>query len=71
VTWVPEARWVGDRNRWTSSGVAVGIDMALALIAKLESVELAVQVADEVEYEWHSDSSWDPFALKNGLVPGP
>jgi transcriptional regulator GlxA family with amidase domain len=33
VEWIPEAHWVEDRDRWTSSGVAAGMDMALALIA--------------------------------------
>ncbi len=70
VEWVPEARWVEDRNRWTSSGVAAGMDMALALIAHLHGEAVAVEVADRVEYEWHRDASWDPFAAKNGLVPG-
>lgn len=71
VDWVPEARWVADRDRWTSSGVAAGIDMALALVAHLEGDELASTVADGVEHDWHRDSSWDPFAAKNGLVPDP
>ena len=70
VEWVPEARWVEDRNRWTSSGVAAGMDMALALIAHLYGEDLAVESADAVEYEWHRDPTWDPFAAKNGLVPG-
>jgi transcriptional regulator GlxA family with amidase domain len=68
VTWIPEARWVEDGNRWTSSGVAAGIDMALALIAHLHGEDLATGLADRVEYEWHRDSSWDPYAAKNGLV---
>ena len=68
VEWVPEARWVVDRNRWTSSGVAAGIDMALALIGHLHGTDLAQRVADGTEYEWHVDSGWDPFAAKNGLV---
>jgi transcriptional regulator GlxA family with amidase domain len=68
VMWVPEARWVEDRSRWTSSGVAAGIDMALGLIAHLHGEDLASGVADRVEYEWHRDSSWDPYAAKNGLV---
>lgn len=68
VEWVPEARWVVDRNRWTSSGVAAGIDMALALTAHLYGDEAARRTADGTEYDWHSDSSWDPFAAKNGLV---
>ena len=68
VEWVPEARWVVDRNRWTSSGVAAGIDMSLALIAHLFGTDFAQRVADGTEYEWHVDSHWDPFAAKNGLV---
>lgn len=35
VIWEPSARWVHDGTRWTSSGVAAGIDMAAAIIAKL------------------------------------
>jgi transcriptional regulator GlxA family with amidase domain len=69
VDWIPKARWVEDRNRWTSSGVSAGMDMALALIAHLHSEELALQTADAVEYEWHRDPNWDPFAAKNGLAP--
>ena len=68
VEWVRQARWVADRNRWTSSGVAAGMDMTLALIAELHGVELAAEVADGVEYDWHRDSTWDPFAVKHGLV---
>ncbi len=70
VEWVPQARWVGDRDRWTSSGVAAGMDMALALIAHLHGDELATSVADRIELEWHRDAAWDPFAAKNGLVAG-
>lgn len=70
VEWVPEARWVEDRNRWTSSGVAAGMDMALSLIGHLHGNDLALQSADAVEYEWHRDPDWDPFAAKNGLVAG-
>jgi transcriptional regulator GlxA family with amidase domain len=68
VEWVPEARWVVDRNRWTSSGVAAGIDMALALIAHVYGSEVAYSVADGTEYDWHVDPDWDPFAAKCGLV---
>jgi transcriptional regulator GlxA family with amidase domain len=71
VDWVPEARWVEDRDRWTSSGVAAGIDMALALVAHLEGDELAGAIADGVEHDWHRESKWDPFAAKNGLAPEP
>lgn len=70
VEWVSEARWVEDRNRWTSSGVSAGMDMALALIAHLHGEDVAIESADAVEYEWHRDPTWDPFAAKCGLVPG-
>lgn len=31
VDWVASARWVADSDRWTSSGVAAGMDTALAI----------------------------------------
>ena len=68
ATWVPEARWIEDGNVFTSGGVAAGIDMALAIIARLESPEVATGVADHTEYDWHRDASWDPFAKLNNLV---
>jgi transcriptional regulator GlxA family with amidase domain len=68
VNWIPTARWVEDRDRWTSSGVAAGMDMTLALIARLHGEELAAGLADRVELEWHRDPSWDPFAAKAGLA---
>ena len=68
VDLVRQARWVEDRDRWTSSGVAAGMDMTLALIAHLHGDELAARVADRVEYDWHRDPSWDPFAAKHGVI---
>ncbi|MCU1489701.1 MAG: DJ/PfpI family protein, partial [Acidimicrobiaceae bacterium] len=70
VEWVAQARWVEDRDRWTSSGVAAGMDMALALIASLHGENVAAILADQVELERHRDSTWDPFATINGLAPG-
>jgi transcriptional regulator GlxA family with amidase domain len=68
VTWVPEARWVHDRDRWTSSGVSAGIDMALALVAELGGAERAERLALYIEHDWHRDPGWDPFAAAHGLV---
>jgi transcriptional regulator GlxA family with amidase domain len=68
VDWAPAARWVEDRNRWTSSGVAAGMDMSLALISRLLGQHVAASVADRVEYDWHQEPTWDPFAAKNGLT---
>ncbi len=68
VTWVKSARWVEDGKFWTSSGVSAGIDMALAIIAKLASHADAEKAAVRMEYEWHSDPANDPFAKIHGLV---
>lgn len=62
VKWQHKARWVDDGNILTSSGVAAGIDMALALIARLHGRDLAVTAARNMEYIWHEDPSDDPFA---------
>jgi transcriptional regulator GlxA family with amidase domain len=71
VEWVKSARWVEDGAILTSSGVSAGIDMALALIAKLYGVETAEAIANGTEYEWHRDPTEDPFTqyLDHGM-PG-
>jgi len=61
VTWVEQARWVEDDTFVTSSGVSAGIDMALAVIARLYGNERAELIAAGTEYEWHRDPNWDPF----------
>lgn len=68
VAWVPEARWVHDRDRWTSSGVAAGMDMTVALIKHFNGSKIADQIALEIEYEPHTDADWDPYARYYGLV---
>jgi len=68
VTWIPEARWVEDGNIFTAAGVAAGIDMSLALIARMLGEDVAVQLARATEYDWHKDAAWDPFAALAGLV---
>ena len=68
VEWVREARWVEDGKFATSSGVSAGIDMALAVIARLVGREVSDNVARAMEYEWHTDATWDPFAKAWGLV---
>ncbi len=66
--WVPQARWVVDGNTVTSGGVAAGLDMAFHLVERLHGHDLARRLADGIEYEWHDDADWDPFAAANGLV---
>lgn len=45
-----EARFVDDGDIITSAGVSAGIDMALYLVARLESREVALAVSRELEY---------------------
>jgi putative intracellular protease/amidase len=61
VRWQPHARWVADGKYYTSSGVSAGMDMALALIAKLDGRDKAQQVAAYAEYRWNEDPNDDPF----------
>jgi transcriptional regulator GlxA family with amidase domain len=68
VTWVPEARWVHDGKFSTSSGVSAGIDMTLDLIAKHVNADTSEALARAMEYEWHRDPAWDPFAKVWGLA---
>lgn len=62
VKWVRRARWVEDGKFFTSSGVAAGMDMALALVEKLVDRESAVRAARQAEYLWNEDPALDPFA---------
>ncbi len=68
VNWVKQARWVDDGNIVTSSGVSAGIDMSLHVISRLYGEQAANKLANMTEYEWHRDSTWDPFAKLHGLV---
>ncbi len=68
VEWVREARWVEDGKFATSSGVSAGIDLTLRLIEKTSGTEAAERVATGMEYDWHRDPSWDPFARVWNLV---
>jgi transcriptional regulator GlxA family with amidase domain len=62
VNWVAKARWVEDGKYITSSGISAGMDMTLAVIAKLLGRETGVEVAKRAEYHWQEDSTDDPFA---------
>lgn len=68
VNWVKQARWVDDGKFSTSSGVSAGIDMALSIIARVTGNETAETIATRMEYEWHRDAAWDPFAKIHKLV---
>lgn len=63
VEWVKRARWVEDGTWVTSSGVSAGMDMALAVVKRLFGEDISERVAHGTEYDWHRDSTWDPFAM--------
>ncbi|MDO5835342.1 MAG: DJ-1/PfpI family protein [Methanobacterium sp.] len=62
VDWVREARWVTDKNIYTSSGVSAGMDMALGFVADQLGYEVAKRQSIQIEYDWKEDSTWDPFS---------
>ena len=62
VNWVKKARWVKSGKIYTSSGVSAGIDMALGFVAGWFGRETALKIARTIEYDWHEDPAWDPFA---------
>lgn len=70
VEWIETARWVDDGKFVTSSGVSAGIDMALAIIARLFGNETAETIARGAEYTWHRDADVDPFVqyLNEGSI---
>ncbi len=62
ISWEYHARWVHDGCRWTSSGVAAGMDMAAALIEHLFGQKVQTEVTKRIEYQPQFDSAIDPFA---------
>ena len=46
-----EARWVDEGMVVTSAGVSAGIDMALHLVARLDSEEMSAQIRRYIQYE--------------------
>jgi transcriptional regulator GlxA family with amidase domain len=49
-----DTRWSDTGQIITSAGISAGIDMSLHLVARLESVELALRTARQMEYDWQS-----------------
>jgi len=52
-----EARWVDEGSVVTSAGVSAGIDMALHLVARLDSEEMSAKVRRYIQYEPEAVSS--------------
>jgi transcriptional regulator GlxA family with amidase domain len=62
VEWVRRARWVEDGKFLTSSGISAGMDMTLALIARVAGRDAALEAAQRAEYRWNEIAGEDPFA---------
>ena len=62
VEWRRRARWVHDRDLWTSSGVAAGMDMAAAFVAHYFGEPTAREITEAIELRVYSDPADDPFA---------
>ncbi|TEB24553.1 DJ-1/PfpI family protein [Coprinellus micaceus] len=67
VEWVGKARWVVDGNIWTASGVSAGIDAIFDFLQTVYGSEVASMIADFMEYERHTDPTWDPWAERNNV----
>jgi transcriptional regulator GlxA family with amidase domain len=67
VNWVSHARWVVDGNIWSSFGISPRLDVTFAFISTVYGATVAEEVANMLEYERHTDPSWDPFAELAGL----
>lgn len=61
VKWNREARWVVDKNIYTSAGVSAGMDMAVGFIRDRFGEEKALTVCREMEYHWNDDWEHDTF----------
>lgn len=64
VNWNKKARWTVDDKYYTSSGVSAGIDMALGFVSDQHGIELARQIAFEIEYNWTEDKDNDTFKVE-------
>ena len=49
---VEEVRWVEQGALISSAGISAGIDMALKVVARLGSEELAEQTARQMDFDW-------------------
>ncbi|MCJ7465346.1 MAG: DJ-1/PfpI family protein [Maribacter sp.] len=61
VNWIRKARWVVDEKFYTSSGVSAGMDMTLDFLKDIHGIDVARQVAKQIEYTWTEDSKNDSF----------
>lgn len=61
VKWDKNARWVVDGKYYTSAGVSAGIDMALGYVADVHGLDMAIEIANYIEYDWNRNKKDDKF----------
>ena len=47
-----DRRWIDAGEIVTSAGISAGLDMSLHLVRRLESEELAIRTARQMDYDW-------------------
>ena len=52
-----DKRWIDAGEIVTSAGISAGLDMSLHLVERLESEELAVRKARQMDYDWRRSPS--------------
>ncbi|CAA7270117.1 unnamed protein product [Cyclocybe aegerita] len=68
VHWIAHARWIRSGNIWTTSGVAAGIDGMFDFVKTVYGEEVALNLANGLEYERELDWQNDPFATLYNLT---
>lgn len=51
-----DVRWVDEGNVVTAAGISAGIDMSLHLVSRLDSKDLAIKTAKQMEFDWTRNS---------------
>lgn len=62
VHWISHARWVNSGNIWTTSGLTSGIDGAFDFVKSVYGEDVALNLANGLEYKRELDWRNDPFA---------
>lgn len=48
----PSVRWTESGRIWTSAGISAGLDMSLAIVARMTDRSLAERTARQMDYRW-------------------
>jgi len=68
VHWVAEARWIQSGNIWTTSGISASIDGMYNYVQTIYGEDVALNLANSLEYERELDWKHDPFSKLYNLT---